>query len=95
MAARAAFAAAIDADRLRHRKTSRPTSTAPLFPSLAAGFGHVVLQAMASAAMVVGFAVAAVQRLVVDGFSGCLVVCADAAAGVAVSFAGTLERALA
>ena len=95
MAARAAFAAAIDADRLRHRKPSRPTSTAPLFPSLAAGFGHVVLQAMASAAIVVGFAVAAVQRLVVDGYSGCLAVCADAAAGVAVSFAGTLERALA
>ena len=95
MAARAAFAAAIDADRLRHRKPSRPTSSAPLFPSLAAGFGHVVLQAMASAVMMVGIAGAAAQRLVVDGFSGCLVLCADPAAGVAMSFAGTLERALA
>ena len=89
MAARAAFAAAIDADRLCHRKPSRPTSTAPLFPSLAARFGHLMLQAMANAVMVVGFAVAAVQRLVVDGYSGCLVLCGDAA-GVAVLFAGTL-----
>lgn len=49
---------------------------------------------MASGVVVVGFAGAAAQRLVVDGCSGCLAVCGESAAGVAVSFAGTLERVL-